>query len=109
MNIFEKIAEQRIREAMENGEFDNLSLKGKPLNLDDYFSVPEDYRMAFHILKNANILPQEVELKKEIENLQKLINACNDEEQYKKLKKEINEKILHYNILMEKYFHKSNY
>ena len=32
----EKIIEERIQEAMANGEFDNLEGAGKPLNLDEY-------------------------------------------------------------------------
>ena len=39
---FSHIAEQRIREAMEQGHFDNLPGAGQPLNLEDYFSTPED-------------------------------------------------------------------
>jgi hypothetical protein len=31
MSIFEKIAERKIEQAMAQGEFDNLSCKGKPL------------------------------------------------------------------------------
>ena len=31
LSFFEMIAEQRIKQAMENGEFDNLPLHGKPL------------------------------------------------------------------------------
>jgi hypothetical protein len=31
LSFIEKIAEQKIRQAMENGEFDNNPLAGKPL------------------------------------------------------------------------------
>lgn len=63
---FSRVAESRIREAIENGEFENLPGSGKPLNLEEYFSTPEDLRMAFSILKNANCAPAEVELLKEV-------------------------------------------
>jgi len=40
---FDKIAEEKIREAMERGEFDDLPGSGKPLQgLDSYFATPED-------------------------------------------------------------------
>jgi hypothetical protein len=54
MMPFSRIAESRIREAMEQGQFDNLPGAGQPLNLEEYFSTPEDLRMAYSILKNAS-------------------------------------------------------
>lgn len=63
---FSRIAENRIREAIEQGHFDNLPGAGEPLNLEDYFSAPEDLRMAYSILKNVNCRPAEVELLNEI-------------------------------------------
>ena len=66
-------AEQRIREALAQGEFDNLPNAGQPLNLDEYFSAPADLRMAYSLLKNANYRPLEVELLNEISRLQRAI------------------------------------
>jgi hypothetical protein len=76
---FSRVAERRIREAIANGEFDNLPGAGKPLNLEDYFSTPEDLRMAFSILKNANCAPAEVELLKEVSRLQLAVAEASDE------------------------------
>jgi hypothetical protein len=104
MDILELIAERRIREAMERGEFDNLPLKGKPLPPDDLERVPPELRMAYKILKNANVLPEEIELRKSIHSLQELIRACCDGEEEKRLIKQLNEKQLRFNILMEKRF-----
>ena len=59
-----KIVEQRIREAQEKGEFDDLAGHGKPLALEDDRHIPEDLRLAYKILKNAGCLPPEVEEKK---------------------------------------------
>ena len=101
MSIFEKIAERRIEQAMANGEFDNLSCKNKPLQLNDMDMVPEELRLSYKILKNAGILPEEIELKKNIYNLRDLLNACADEDERKKLKATITEKQLRYNMLME--------
>jgi hypothetical protein len=44
MDTLTKIAEARIREAMERGEFDDLPGKGRPLVLEDLSRVPEDLR-----------------------------------------------------------------
>ncbi|GAB6143438.1 DnaJ family domain-containing protein [Desulfocicer niacini] len=69
---FEKLVEQRIAAARQKGELDNLPGEGKPLNLED-MAVPEDFRMAYRVLKNAGFLPPEVQLRKEIENVESLL------------------------------------
>jgi hypothetical protein len=86
--IFGKIADQKIREAMEEGEFDDLPGKGKPLNLEDDSHLPQDLRLAYKILKNADCLPPELELRKEIHTLESLLSGIQDtQEKYKQMKK----------------------
>jgi hypothetical protein len=75
---FSRLAERRIREAIAQGEFDNLPGAGKPLDLEEYFSTPEDLRLAFSILKNANCAPAEVELLKEISRLAQVVAETSD-------------------------------
>ena len=101
MDIFMTIAEGKIREAMRSGEFDNLPNKGKPLNLDDTAHIPADLRAAYTILKNASVLPEEIELKKEIMSLQKMIDSCHGEERGL-LQRKLTGKILKFDMLMEK-------
>lgn len=85
---FEKIVEERIRRAQERGEFQGLDGAGRPLELSDDRHVPEDLRLAFKILKNAECLPPEIELRKEIENTEDLLAAMPDTaERYRTLKK----------------------
>ncbi|HEX6413120.1 MAG TPA: DnaJ family domain-containing protein [Burkholderiales bacterium] len=55
------IAEQRIAEAIANGDFDDLPGSGKPLELDDDSLLPEELRLAYRILKNAGFVPPEIE------------------------------------------------
>jgi len=74
----ESAIEQKIKEAMERGEFDNLSGAGKPLDLDAYFNAPEDLRMAFAMLKSNEFVPQEVEIFKEIAELDEKIRASDN-------------------------------
>jgi hypothetical protein len=76
---FSRIAENRIREAMEQGAFDNLPGAGQPVSLQEYFSTPEDLRMAYSILKNANCRPLEVELLNEIARLEQALAAATDD------------------------------
>jgi len=96
---FEKIVEERIRRAIENGDFEDLSGAGEPLSLEDDSSVPEDLRLAYKILKNAECLPPEVELRKDIEKTEDLLTAIPDTaEKYQVLKK-LNFLILKLNAL----------
>ncbi len=60
-------------EAMERGEFDELSGRGKPLQLDDDSQVPRELRAAYRILKNAGFVPPEVQLRREISNAEDLL------------------------------------
>ena len=77
--------------------FDNLPGKGKPLNLDDDSSIPEDLRLTFKVLKNARCLPIEMELRKEIFNLQQLLTAAIDAESRRELRRELSLLILDFN------------
>jgi hypothetical protein len=97
-----KSIDEIIREAMSRGEFDNLKNKGKPLNLDEYFETPEEARMAYAMLKSADILPIEVELLKEIEVLEQKLKAATDEAKIKQLRNDIETRRLKYNLLMDK-------
>ena len=84
----ERLAEERIRDAMQRGEFDNLPGRGKPLNLEDDRHIPDDLRLAYKVLKNADCLPPELELKKEIRKAEELLSSMKDEgEKYGQLQK----------------------
>jgi hypothetical protein len=88
MISFQKIAEKRILQAQRQGAFDNLSGAGKPLRLEDDSNIPEDMRTVCKILKNADCLPPEVEIKKEIKQVEELLSAMpSTEEKYRKIKK----------------------
>jgi hypothetical protein len=76
---FEKLAELKIREAMEAGEFDRLPNAGQPIRLDDYFSLPEHLRMAYSVLKSANCLPEEVHLLNDVARLESALAAAGDD------------------------------
>ena len=78
-SVIGAIAERRIAEAQERGEFDDLPGAGRPLRLDDMSHVPPELRMAYTILRNANCLPPELEDRKEIQKLADLLETCADE------------------------------
>ncbi len=88
IGAFQKIVEDRIRRAQEKGEFNNLPGAGKPLDLEDDRTVPEELRLAHKILKNADCLPPELELKREIRKTEDLLATMEETaEKYRTLKK----------------------
>lgn len=102
MNIFEIIAEHKIQDAIKNGVFDNLSGKGKPLKLEDLSSISPADRMAYTILKNAGVLPPEMEARKAIRELEEKINEINTDDDKINLRIKLSKMMTAYNIMMEK-------
>ena len=66
MDFLESSPKTASWQAIEAGEFDNLQGKGQPLNLEDDSHIPPELRMAYKILKNADCLPPELELRQEV-------------------------------------------
>ncbi|TJY41741.1 DUF1992 domain-containing protein [Cohnella pontilimi] len=100
MNWFASIADEKIREAIRKGEFDNLPGAGKPLPPEDDAMVPDELRMAYKVLKNAGALPEEMQLRKDMVTLSDLIAACRDETERTMLRKELSMKKVRYQTLM---------
>jgi len=101
MDFFARIAEDRIKEAIARGEFDDLPGKGKPLELEDLSSIPEDLRAGYKLLKNAGMIPVEMQLSKEIVTLQDLIAICKSDNEQKLLRKQLTEKQVQFRLLLE--------
>ena len=95
---FQKIIEERIRVALERGEFDNLPGSGKPLADENDILVPADLRLAFKILKNADCLPPEIELKKEIHQVEEMLSQMEGSAEKYKLLKKLNFLIMKLNL-----------
>jgi hypothetical protein len=102
VDLIEKIAEARIRDAMARGDFDNLAGRGQPLRLEDLSKVPEDLRAGYILLKNAGVLPEEMQLRKEMVTLEALVDACAEPEERTRLRKDLNWKVIRFRMLMER-------
>ncbi|MBJ6724422.1 DnaJ family domain-containing protein [Geomesophilobacter sediminis] len=94
MDIMAAIAERKIKEAMENGAFDNLPGRGKPLVQEDLSAVPEELRMAYKIMKNAGCVPPEVELGNEVASLRRLVLGMEESEERRSRVRELNFKLM---------------
>jgi hypothetical protein len=103
MDLFAAVAERRILEAMERGEFDDLPGKGKPLQLeDDDPMVSGELRMAYRMLKTAGFLPPELELRKEILRLSDLLDAVQDEGERRERRRELDFQLMKLNLMRRK-------
>jgi len=98
---FSKIIEERIRKAQKKGDFDNLEGSGKPLKLEDDSHIAEDLRLAYKILKNANCLPPEIELKKEIARTEDLLSSMKDTARKHRTLKKLNYLIMRLNAVRD--------
>jgi hypothetical protein len=98
---FEKIIESRIKKAQDEGAFDDLPGSGQPIRLEDDRHIPEDLRLAHKVLKNADCLPPEVQLRKEIRATEDLLVGMTDTaKRYRTLKK-INYLVLRLNAMRD--------
>lgn len=97
-----RIAEERIKKALEEGMFDNLPGAGKPLPKDELEHLPPELRMPVRMMKNAGFTPEDANLRQDMRKLERLINDCVDPEQKRDLKRQLDEKLLRYNQMLSK-------
>ena len=83
MLLIDRLAEETILAALRDGELEDLPGAGKPLSLDDDSAVPHKLRAAYRILSNAGCLPPEQHMRREIHELEGLLQQLQtaDEEQ----------------------------
>lgn len=102
MGRLHDMAEARIRDAIEEGQFDDLPGKGEPLVLDDDSRVPADLRGAYRVLKNAGLLPEEMELKQSMVTLRSLIDAAVEDDERARMESELRDMTIRFDILMQR-------
>lgn len=98
---FEDLVEAKIKKAMADGAFTNLQGKGEPLDLNRYYRTPGHLRLGYQVLKNAGFVPEEVRLKKEMEEIREKIRKCRSEKKKNKLMKELSEISQQFHFCME--------
>ncbi len=87
---FEAIVEERIKKAQREGAFNNLEGANKPLDLQDQ-DLPQEWRLAHKILKNAGFLPPELEVRKKITQVRDLLENCDENSpEGQKIQKKLN-------------------
>lgn len=94
-HYFESLVDQKIREALERGEFDNLPGSGKPLpgHGGDY---DEDWYVKELVDREklaAVLLPQTLTLRKDLEDLPETLARVRTEPEVRRIVAELNERI----------------
>lgn len=96
-NSVDKLIEEWLAEQ----EDEELPGIGKPLNLDEYFSWPEDQRAGISLLKSSGCVPFEVELIGEINRLREKIEKCSDESAKANFQRRLQEEEVQLNLRIE--------
>jgi hypothetical protein len=102
LSIFARIAEAKIQDAMERGDFDALPGRGRPLKFEDMSGVPPDMRMGYKILRNAGVAPPEVELRREVYRLDRQIAETRDPNALAELRRRRRDSDLSLAIMLER-------
>jgi len=92
MDEWRSIAERKIREAMEEGVFDNLRGEGQPLDLEENPYEDPSQRMGHRLLRNNGFAPAWMEEAKDIERDIELARSGRMQIS------EVNKRILAYNL-----------
>jgi len=99
--VFDRLADRRIREAISEGKFDHLPRRGA-IDLDEYFKLPADLRMAYSILKSAGCVPEEVELLREADRLETELASATDDARRATLRRELADARLKLDLALER-------
>jgi hypothetical protein len=85
---WQRLAENRIHEAIERGEFADVP-KGQPLDLSEYFALPEGDRAALTLLRNAGVRPPEIDLMLRAAAVEEALTAAVDPADRRRLSDEL--------------------
>jgi hypothetical protein len=94
---------QCLREAEASGELHAAPSFGRPLAVaEGYEQTPDDLRLPFKILKDAGIVPPEVEVMREITALEQQLAASAGAAEQRALQQRIAEKRQHLALRLER-------
>jgi DnaJ homologue, subfamily C, member 28, conserved domain len=103
LRLLEDHIGRALAESEKSGELKTARSYGKPLDLGDgYEETPVELRMGYKILKDAGVLPPEVELMREVEALQRQLDAAAEGEAAHALRQRIAAKRLHLALRLER-------
>ena len=81
---------RKLREAELNGELRSAKGYGRPLTTNEgWDQTPDELRMPFKILKDAGVVPPEIELMKQRASLREKLSACTEPAEADQIKREL--------------------
>lgn len=86
---------------MADGRFDVVA-DGRPIDLDSYFSLPDDLRMAYSVLKSAGCVPEEVEYLKDVDRRRRALEELQNEDERPALQRALADAELRLRIALER-------
>jgi hypothetical protein len=103
MDVLRIIAENKIKEALADGTFDDLEGMGKPLILEPVDPAGDDHFMANHILETNHFLPVWLEDRKQLQQeiirfLDYVKNDANQSPEKLAAVEQLNKRISGYNL-----------
>ncbi len=82
-----------LRQSEQTGELKAAPSYGKPLAFGDgYDETPAELRMGMKILKDAGVVPPEVEAMREAAELEARLHDCTDEAERRMLQQQLSDK-----------------
>lgn len=97
MDPWRFIADRKIREAMDEGAFDNLKGTGQPLPTEDAPGADPSLWMAHHIMKNSGVVPGWIAEGNAIEAEKQRLRTLPALERAS-VARELNRRIAHFNL-----------
>jgi DNA-binding response OmpR family regulator len=92
LELLEDEIGRKLAEAEQTGELRSGPSFGKPLAVDAGWEMtPNEFKMPFKILKNAGIVPPEVELFHERARIRESLHSATDEDARRALRKQLTE------------------
>lgn len=92
LELLEDEIGRKLADAEQSGELRSAPSFGKPLAADAGWEMtPDEFKMPFKILKNAGIVPPEVELFHERARLRQAVQSAPDEPAQRALQRELTE------------------
>lgn len=103
MEWTDKIAEERILQAEQEGAFDNLAGEGKPLPPDPFFRLPDEIRLAARVLRMCGCAPHELSLLSDLNQAKRRLEEAETPEEKTERMREYAEAEFRFNLALERH------
>jgi hypothetical protein len=93
LKLLEDHIGEHLRESQAQGELASAPSYGKPLSFGDgYDETPAELRMGMKVLKDAGVVPPEIELMRQAAAIEARLHACTGEAERRLLQQQLSDK-----------------